>query len=215
MKMEVKNWTITTYKGIPAMTPGFVHEYLTTIGKGWTGKGIAVELGSWLGGTAAPLMEGLEKAGYNRTFYMFDRWSATDEQVLKAKSQGVNLYVNENTMGICKKNLPEVSFGTHMTRGNLPGTLSRANIRQPIEICVFDAPKSNPVFSRCMEWAIQRAIPGVTIFGLLDYYFYKYAGSDREAKYRVQVEYMENNRRFELLQDWGGLCDCAFFKFIK
>ncbi|MBU0929950.1 MAG: hypothetical protein KJ623_02670, partial [Nanoarchaeota archaeon] len=38
----------------------------------WTGKGVAIELGSWLGATAVPLLTGLITAGYDKPFYAFN-----------------------------------------------------------------------------------------------------------------------------------------------
>jgi len=65
---------------IPAMTPEHVHDYLTKIGAGWTGEGVAVELGSWFGATAFYLLQGLVFAGYNKPFYCYDRWKANKEE---------------------------------------------------------------------------------------------------------------------------------------
>ena len=58
---------------IPEMTPPYVHDYLRQLGREWTGQGVAIELGSWLGASAIPLLEGLVEAGYDRPFYCFDK----------------------------------------------------------------------------------------------------------------------------------------------
>ena len=78
-------------EGVPAMTPTVVHDYLARLGEEWSGRGVAVELGSWLGGTAVPLLRGLERAGYDRPFYAYDRWEATEDEVRKAVQQGTKI----------------------------------------------------------------------------------------------------------------------------
>ena len=203
-----------TYKSIPAMTPTVVHDYLTKIGSEWTGKGVAIELGSWLGATAVPLLTGLITAGYDKPFYAFDRWQANEPEVEKAKRQGVNVYVGEDLLPLFYKNTSKVYDQMKCHKGSIS-----LNLKQypgdPIEICLFDAPKQDPVFSDAIQALSPHWIPGVTILGLLDYYFYKKRPARRE-EILVQKRYIEQNAGcFELIADWPDQCSCAFFKVKK
>ncbi len=53
-----------SFSKIPTMTSRPVHEYLEQLGSQWTGRGVAMELGCWLGASSVPLLRGLVKAGY-------------------------------------------------------------------------------------------------------------------------------------------------------
>ena len=71
------------------MTPVEVHDYLRELGTQWTGQGVAMELGCWLGASSVPLLEGLVQVGYDKLFWAFDRWIANKQQVREAREVGV------------------------------------------------------------------------------------------------------------------------------
>ena len=196
---------------IPAMTPVEVHNYLRFLGSEWSGQGCAVELGSWLGATAVPLLEGLVHKGYDKPFWAFDYWRADHRQVKKAALQGVQLSIGQDIRAIFTHNVKPVYDDVNTIQGGVPRTLSQFT-EEPIEFCIFDAPKRNPVFIECMQKLEPHFIPGVTVLGLLDFYSYKKGGEDRKAP----VDFItENPTSFTMIKDWPGICSCAFFKYEK
>lgn len=201
---------------IPAMTPSVVHEYLYQLGTEWTGKGVAMELGSWLGATSAPLLRGLMKAGYDRPFWAFDRWWANEQQITKALKQGVTLTRGQNTMKLYLENVLPIYKNIVAVRSVIPGGLTSYS-GDPIEILILDAPKRNPVFKGCMEYLLPHCIPGVTIIGLLDYHFWRQRTGEQRKALKAPVLFMEKYKdNFSFLQDWDtNICSCVFFKYEK
>jgi len=199
---------------IPAMTPPEVHDYLRTVGKQWTGEGLAVELGCWLGASTVPLLDGLTDAGYSDFYWAFDNWHATKSEVQKAKEQGLVIKVGQDLMPLFLENTEE--FGLiQPIKGSLPDTLGEYN-GGPIEICLFDAPKKDPVFTKCLKQLEPHFLPGITVIGFLDYYAYEKHTGQKCYDLSIPVRTTENEAdSFELMQHWPGLCSCAFFKYKK
>lgn len=199
---------------VPTMTPPEVHDYLRDIGHGWAGEGLAVELGCWLGATTIPLLDSLTDVGYSDFYWAFDNWRATNSEVHKAKEQGLEIQLGQNLMPLFLKNAEE--FGLiQPIKGNLPDTLKEYN-GDPIEICLFDAPKKDPVFTKCLKRLAPHFIPGITVIGFLDYYAYTKHTGQKCYDLSVPVRTIENDSdSFELIKEWPGLCSCAFFKYKK
>ena len=199
---------------IPTMTPSVVHEYLEGIGKAWTGKGIGIELGSWLGASSVPLLKGLSAAGYDKQFWAFDRWVANKDQVQRAKAQGVDITVHENLTYLYLKNVSDIYDNVAAITGNLPSKLNVFS-GEPIEICIFDAPKTNPVFIESITQLEKFFIPGITILGLLDYYSYRKNEGVKRERLKAPVRYMDENKdRYQKLAEWPDICSCVFFKYL-
>jgi len=202
---------------IPAMTPTEVHAYLYRLGKSWSGYGSALELGSWLGASATHLARGLREVGYDLPFWLFDRWEATYNQVELASEFGQRLTIGQDTAQICEKNVKGQYEQVQCVRGDLPKSLKKYDGNK-IEFCIFDAPKRNPVFIKCMEALEPLFIPGITVLGLLDYYSYtKVKGVTVVENPRMApVDFITGHPdHFEMIMDWPGLCSCAFFKYLK
>ena len=199
--------------GIPAMTPLSVHYYLRVLGRKWQGKGLAVEVGSWLGATSVSLLAGLNGAGYNLPFDAYDRWRASAEEVAKARTCGLvrqfeegqdllPIYMN-NVLAQYKQVVPhqqeiaaDFSFG----------------FDGPIEICILDAPKKNPEFSRVMDALHEHAIPGVTVVGLLDYYLYK--RRPERTDFLAPIDYvLAHGERFVAMPSHFLDSTAAFFRY--
>jgi hypothetical protein len=198
---------------IPAMTPDFVHEYLEEIGRGWSRQGCAVELGSWLGATAAALLKGLVQAEYDRPMYCYDRWQANRPEAEKAARQGVKVKEGQDLRPIFQDNVHRVYRNVWAIKGNI-GKMKWIGV--PIEICLFDAPKRNPVFSHAVKQLSPWWVPGVTILGLLDYTFYDRYELDPRKRELFKIAYKFINRQpecFTFLKSWPGKCSCAFFRF--
>lgn len=196
------------------MCPPSVYDYLTELGEQWTGSGIVVELGCWLGGATYHLLKGLKRAGFENWYDCFDRWSASDQEVRRAKQYGISLTRGQNTMELFSKNVDYHKI-----------TLFRGDIGQkihswvpgygPIDFILFDAPKKDPLFSQCVKKFYPHWRPG-TIVGLLDYYQYeKFEGKQRESL-MAPVRFIEQNREcFEDLRDFYPEASCRFFRYVK
>jgi hypothetical protein len=197
------------------MTPEVVHDYLREIGSRWFGKGVAMELGCWLGASSYALLEGLVKAKYDRPFWAFDRWKATKYQVRKAGMCGEHLEEGQDLVTLYRDNVKAVYDKIYLIQGNIPNSLSKYS-GDPIEICVFDAPKTNPVFIESITALERYFIPGVTILGLLDYYSYKKHEGPKREKFMAPVRFIESRGDcYSFLTSWPGECSCAFFKYEK
>lgn len=198
------------------MTPTVVHKFLRNVGRGWSGRGVAIELGCWLGASTRPLLEGLVEAGYDRPFWAFDLWTATPNEVKKAAKEGEILTIGQDLIDIYLHNVTSVYGLVNAFKGRIPNILRKYD-GGPIEVCVFDAPKTDPDFMDSIRMVLPDFIPGVTILGLLDYNSYrKHVGPERD-KFLAPVKFMEENRGYFIqLKSWPvGVCSCAFFKYEK
>ena len=196
------------------MTSEVVHDYLRQIGENWKGQGCAMELGCWLGASSIPLLEGLVKAGYDLDFWAFDRWKATEFQIYEAGAVGVKLKLGEDLSERYYENVSEAYDEILTFPGSIPDSLANFS-GEPIEICIFDAPKKNPVFIKSIEALYKYWIPGVTILGLLDYYFYAAKVGDNREDLKIPVRFMEGySECFTRLEKFPSTGP-AFFRYEK
>jgi len=217
--MSVVQKEISVYKGIPAMTTPEVHAYLNEMGRGWTGAGTAIEVGCWLGATSAALLDGLVEAGYNKPFWAFDRWRANSAEVRKASEYDVSLHIEQDLAPLYQKNVSSIYPNLNTIKGSIPEKLHFYN-GEPIEVCLFDAPKRNPVFHDSIRFCEPYFIPGVTVLGLLDYYFYKRCRGTQNkkdwARFLAPVNFIEKySESFTLMKEFPDNSSCAFFKYEK
>jgi len=200
---------------IPSMTPERVHSYLWSIGREWQGRGTAMELGCWLGASSVPLLAGLIDAKYDLPFWAFDRWRIDTYQVKEAKKQGADLIPGASSKSLYLQNVLGIYENVRAIQGNLPKSLENYD-GSPIEICVFDAPKKDPVFTLCMKYLEPLFVPGVTVLGLLDYYSYEKHTGRQAYNLLTPIRFMEKyDDCFTLIKHWPELCSCAFFKYEK
>ena len=203
--------TIMTYDRIPAMTPPVVLDHLRDLGRTWTKRGVGVELGCWLGATAAALLSGLKDVGYDRPFYCYDRWTANESEVKKAHEQGTEISINENLLPLFLKNVDYDNIRAY--RGsifqiihNYPG--------DPIEFCLFDAPKRSNIFNEAVEVLSPYWIPGVTVLGLMDYYFYEHRKDFQ--RFMAPVQFMKKYKdNFSIISEWRKESTSVFFKYER
>jgi hypothetical protein len=206
----------SSYNEIPAMTPEIVHYYLTALGSYWSGQGCVVELGCWLGATTRALLDGLERVGFNRPYHAYDSWRANDDQVSKAAAQGVRLKPNQDLTPLFLHN---VGTKVHVHQGEIGETINDYS-GEPIEICLFDAPKQDPLFTHCMDKLRPYFIPGVTVVGLLVYYFYREHPEKRDwasmaNRFMAPVEYIEKHKyAFRKQAEWPEQSSCVFFRYL-
>jgi hypothetical protein len=198
--------------GIPAMTPPGLHQYLVHLGLCWQHQGLALEVGCWLGATSRSLLSGLKQAGYNLPFHAYDRWTASPEEVSKAAARGLHLELHQD---LCKPYLDNVTkvYGDVVAhRQEIGDDFEPGELGSPIEICLLDAPKKDPVFSRVMDVVVARSIPGVTIFGLLDYRLHELRPNHLE--YLAPLKYIEKHAtHFSRLATQPMGSTAAFFRY--
>lgn len=207
-----------TKYNIPSMTPEVVQDYLRQLGAQWTGRGVVMELGCWLGASAVPLLEGLREAGYDRQFWAFDRWQANEQQV-ELTRDNVRLRLGQDVRPLFIDNVREVLSGrmeAQAVKGPLPDTLATYD-DAPIEICIFDAPKQDPVFADCTRRLIPYFIPGVTVWGLMDYKFYERHEGRRRHQLLAPVRFIhEHPDNFQVIGKWPvNVTTAVFFKYVR
>jgi hypothetical protein len=203
-----------TYKGIPAMTPTVVHDYLRAVGKEWK-EGVAIEIGCFLGATTLALLDGLKEAGYTEPYFAYDRWEGNEQQVEICASHGIRVKKNQDMRPLFLKNVEGVGIRIHSHKGDVPVTLSTFP-NKSIYVCLLDAPKKDPEFTNCMERLIPYFIPGVTVLGLLDYNFWKKKDGNLRTQLLAPVRWMQQHKiNFKQLAEWPVDCTGVFFKYVK
>lgn len=213
-QLELNN---TNYKGIPALTPTVVHNYLTEIGRQWKPEnGGVVELGCWFGATTVALLEGLTEVGFDKEMHCYDRWKATPEQVIKARGEGVIIKNKEDISPLFDANVMNFDVSLITYQGDISG-LIREFPDTPIYVCLFDAPKKNPIFINAMSKLLPNFVEGETVLGLLDYYFYRgVLKPGRRKQAMAPVRFIEQfSDCFEKVAEWPEQSDCVFFKYLK
>jgi len=206
--IKLNNMIIDKAFEIPTMTSKVVHDYLEEIGGQWTGQGVAMELGCFMGASSAPLLKGLVKAGYDKEFWAFDRWVANSQQVEIVREYGIKLKVGDDVFPYYSENIFKIYMPIFDVPGYIPNSLVNYS-GAPIEICIIDAPKRNPVFSNTIKALYKYWIPGTTIVGLLDY---KWSGGVVRDNIAQFVD--ANKNSFELIKEWDNECP-RFYKYIK
>ncbi len=201
-----------SYKGIPSMTSPPVTEFLEQVGRDWTGQGVAMELGCWMGSTSAALLTGLVEAGYDRTYWAFDKWRATNNETKKAAEMGIKIKMRDNLLPFFLKNVTPIYKGVRPVQGLVPGTLVSYD-KSPIEICLFDAPKRNDDILGSLKYLMPYFIPGVTVVGLMDFHFYSRKTKEDQKRFMAPMEFTsQHSDSFELMHDFGME---VFFKYMN
>ena len=198
---------------IPAMTGADVREYIRELGQGWTGQGVAVECGAWLGASTVALAAGLKEGGYDRTLHVFDRWRATESEVKKAAAGGVAIENRENLRARFLANAGAVGVDVEAHECQL--VFVRWWEAEPIELFLLDAAKWEPGFSAVMRAFGPYWIPGVTTVGLLDYHYWRRQEDERWRKeMRCQERFIDRHpEAFTVLRDYGPARAPCFFRY--
>lgn len=201
-------------RGIPSMTVHSTHAYLRELGRSWRRCGSVVEIGCWLGASTASLLAGLLEGDYDLPYYCHDGWCATPAEVELAGRSGISLHVGQDLQPLFEQNVAGLCAGVVLRRGEITRSIEACSGDGPVEICLLDAPKTDPLFSRCMEILEPLFVPGVTTLGLLDYGFHKkFPGDER---YLAPVRFIESRgSRYSLLAEWPDECSCAFFRYRR
>lgn len=199
--------------GIPAMTGADVREYIREIGRGWTGQGVAVECGAWMGASTVALAAGLKEGGYDRVLHAYDRWSANKSEVDKAAAAGVEIGLKENLRARFLANAGAVGVDVEAHACEL--VFVKWWEAEPIEVFLLDAAKWEPGFSAVLRAFGPYWLPGVTTVGLLDYHYWRqFPEGRRRTQLRCQEEFVERHAgAFTVLRDYGPKRAPCFFRY--
>lgn len=166
-----------------------------------------VEVGCWLGAGTAHLALGAMESG--AAIHCFDRWTATVEEVRKAKEFGVSLIEGEDYLPRVERMLQSFDCEIHYRQGNLKDKdLSWSG--PPIGLYVDDATKVEELWLHAMKVFKPHFIPGKTILVLMDYWFFETHGSRYAAQQRYMAEHAD---QFEMVEERLGETTAAVFRF--
>ncbi len=170
------------------MSPPALLEALYKQGTRWTGHGVAVECGSWLGATTAALASGLCEAGYRDPFHCFDRWQADRMEVEQASALRFETEVGQNLEPAFRDFVSPFYpyIRTHR------GPFRRATWEgEPIEFFLMGAAKKEPNFGRLLRVFGPSWIPKRTVVGFLDYRYYQTKLPKQRERFRCQERFVE------------------------
>ena len=194
---------------VPSQTNTATHGLLERIGRGWPGRGAAVECGAWLGAGTIALARGLVEAGYDLPLYVFDRWKATRQEVNKAMRAGVTVAKGDDLLPLWRRNVTPVYGNVRPVRTRL-GNLQWDG--GPIAILVVDAAKTEPQFSAMMGALLPSLMQGAAV-ALLDYWYWQRWHGPKRHDYQCQERWIEAQAdQFEHVEDVRDACG-ALFRF--
>ena len=169
---------------IPSMNRDAVNAELEHVGKSYTGRGVIVECGTWLGASLLRMSNGVGER--EATFHCFDNFSANASEVEKARTQGVCIELGDTRSWVEQNALPLLPKHHDVTLHQ--GRLRDASWFGPmIEIFVLDAGKRNPTFKHIIKTFRSFWLADVKLC-LLDAYY----KSERSA-FHDQLDFLESN----------------------
>ncbi len=194
---------VPDYSFIPGMLSLAEKRYLygLTFGE-YEGRGAVVEIGSWLGNSAAYLARGLKDRGFPVQVYCYDRFVSDASEVVKAHAQGLSLEEGQDALPLFRSYLKE--FG--------PGVVAfKTRVEElrwdegPIEILHIDAPKKIAAVEHVFRTLGPQLIPKKTIVVMQDFVF--------PGAYAIPLvlSSMGEAFRFLLMPDPSG--PCASFRY--
>ena len=193
---------------IPSMGTHNVGDYLYDLCRQSTGRGVVIEVGTWLGASAAWMAAGLRESSHPRLMICFDRFVATESEVAKARTAGVMLDAGCDTREIVGANLDPIYSHVALHRCDI--RLCEWDDDNPIEIYADDAAKSNQAFRHVLRTFGPSFIPGVTTVLLHDFNF------DRKGHSSVQRGIMAGLAdHFETVYDAWPASSLVAFRYVK
>jgi hypothetical protein len=161
-------------QSIPGMLSKEEQEYLHQLTSiEYQGRGAIVEIGSWLGNSAACLAQGLVDGKKMAELHCYDRFSADPIEIVKAKKYGLELVRDQDTTNIFKNYLKPIG---------IPVTAYKCNAKDinwklgDVEILHLDAPKKVEDIKAVLREFLPHLIPGVSTVVFQDFTFAKAYG---------------------------------------
>lgn len=130
--------------------------------------GCAVECGSWLGSSIAPVLVGLNESGKSPEVHCFDEWRCTHEQAARLKPKGVDAKENQDLLPMFRQYVDPIGYkNLHTHKGMTSDVKSWDN---PIGLYIDDCNKKPSHFRHAMDVFGSQLLPGATIV-LMDFHF--------------------------------------------
>lgn len=155
-------------------------------------KNNIVEVGAWLGAGTYYLARGTEQ-GFRVPIHVFDRFSATQDEVEQAKPFGVELQFKQNT-----QDLVEANVDYHHLFLNKVNVMDIRWTGGPIDLYVDDTGKGPGGFKHKMQVFEPYFIPGVTKCFFMDYNWCKESSHQR---HKFQHQYID--KYYSQIENYG------------
>ncbi len=184
---------------IPSMTNARVLRHLYECCRRHRGVGEVVEVGSWLGASAAYMAAGLREAGARATLHCFDAWRATEYEVLRAAGKDgyvspsevpVRLSVGQDLAALFLNNVIPVYPRVKATKTDIKDIKWNGRL---VELLHDDGSKYDQEFRHVLRTFGPAFIPGVTLLVLSDYNYWKlpHCPDEKREELRAQTTLME------------------------
>jgi hypothetical protein len=159
---------VLDYSHIPGMlSPAEKHYLYDLTSRVYKGEGAVVEIGCWLGSSAAYLGGGLNTK-WKTPLYCFDRFQADAAEVNKAKRQGVELAIGQDTLPVFCEFLRDVYSYVKPIKTDVNHIQWKD---EPIEILHLDAPKKAAEITSVFKIFGPWLMPGRSVLVLQDFVF--------------------------------------------
>jgi hypothetical protein len=201
---------VCLYRGVPAMNHPDVFASLEQVGA-MCGAGAVVELGSWLGASAAALAVGMESAGKVAPFHLFDLWTPGPDEVRKAATVGFRIEPRSSIEQMCLYHVQREGVPVFPHRGRIEAATWKHG---PIAVMVFDQAKRDPGWTHALRTFGPSWVADETIVCLLDFWFYRERQDRGETHdpYLVQERFI--SRHAEAFEPLVGL-DAGSARFFR
>ncbi len=161
-------------RSIPGMLSKEEQEYLHQLTSiEYQGRGAIVEIGSWLGNSAACLAQGLVDGKKIAELHCYDRFSADPIEIIKAKKYGLDLVCDQDTLDIFMNYLKPIGIPINAYKCNAKDITWELG---PVEILHLDAPKKIEDMEAVLRTFLPHLIPRVSTVVFQDFTFAKAYG---------------------------------------
>ncbi len=179
---------------IPSMSGNHVKACLRKVASRVPPGQSIVEVGSWLGGTAAQLCLGTKDSGHHAELHLYDAFQANLADALKATRQGTPLIDKMDPLPLVKRTLAPFKHHIVYHKGN---TKNGCRYDGPlIGLYVDDASKTDPAWTVAVETFFPHFAEDVWVV-LMDYYWYEKTGN---PKHRIQQIFIDAHPEFGFVE---------------
>ena len=190
---------------IPSQGGTEIGPWLYELASQCPGGSSIVEVGCWLGAGTYHLARGaLHTHNPAVEVHCYDRWTANEQEIEKARKFGVELRLGEDTLPRVQKTLSSLAARVYYHKGDIREAQWDG---RPIALYVDDATKVDSLWRHAMKTFRPSFILGAHLV-LMDYHFDEKAG----PAYAAQKRYMAQHSEFRLVQERLGGTTTAIFQ---
>lgn len=200
---------LPAYNAIPAMNEPEVYRELTRFSSQLPSGSNVVQLGCWLGAGTSAVLQGCAEQPLI-TVHCYDRWKASEKEVLKAAHSGVKISRGQDLLPIFRSNVGDYSDEVKVHRCEfenisfIPGNIS---------FMIVDGGKGKRTFFSVMKRFSSSWIAETTVVALLDFWHFRNVSPGKMHLHLHQKQFVEANsesfRRVSSPDD----TESAFFVF--